>query len=100
MRCAARSSRAITRAPAMPATTICSRIPRVDVVMIGLPHFLHTEVTLAACAARKHIFLEKPMAMTVADCDAIIAAAEEAGVKLLVAHTEHFVPAGLAAYGN
>ena len=31
------------------------------------------------------------------DCDAIIAAAEEAGVKLLVAHTEHFVPAGLAA---
>ena len=71
--------------------------PRVDVVMIGLPHFLHTEITLAACAARKHIFLEKPMAMTVADCDAIIAAAEEAGVKLLVAHTEHFVPAGLAA---
>ena len=71
--------------------------PRIDVVMIGLPHFLHTEITLAACAARKHIFLEKPMAMTVADCDAIIAAAEEAGVKLLVAHTEHFVPAGLAA---
>ena len=71
--------------------------PRVDVVMIGLPHYLHTEITLAACAARKHIFLEKPMAMTVADCDAIIAAAEEAGVKLLVAHTEHFVPAGLAA---
>ena len=71
--------------------------PRVDFVMIGLPHFLHTEITLAACAARKHIFLEKPMAMTVADCDAIIAAAEEAGVKLLVAHTEHFVPAGLAA---
>ncbi len=71
--------------------------PRVDVVMIGLPHFLHTEITLAACAARKHIFLEKPMAMTVADCDAIVAAAEEAGVKLLVAHTEHFVPAGLAA---
>ena len=71
--------------------------PRVDVVMIGLPHYLHTEITLAACAARKHIFLEKPMAMTVADCDAIIAAAEEAGVKLLVAHTEHFVPAGLVA---
>ena len=71
--------------------------PQADIVMIGLPHFLHTEVTLAACAARKHIFLEKPMAMTVADCDAIIAAAEEAGVKLLVAHTEHFVPAGLAA---
>ena len=71
--------------------------PRVDIVMIGLPHFLHTEVTLAACAAGKHVFLEKPMAMTVADCDAINAAAESAGVKLLVAHTEHFVPAGLAA---
>ena len=71
--------------------------PRVDIVMIGLPHFLHTEVTLAACAAGKHVFLEKPMAMTVADCDAINAAAESAGVKLLVAHTEHFLPAGLAA---
>ena len=71
--------------------------PRVDVVMIGLPHFLHTVVTLAACEAGKHIFLEKPMAMTIADCDAIITAAEKAGVKLLVAHTEHFVPAGLAA---
>ena len=70
---------------------------RVDIIMIGLPHYLHTEVTVAACEAGKHIFLEKPMAMTVADCDAIIAAAEEAGVKLLVAHTEHFVPAGLAA---
>ncbi len=71
--------------------------PQVDIVMIGLPHYLHTEVTLAACAAGKHVFLEKPMAMTIADCDAIIAAAEEAGVKLLVAHTEHFLPAGLAA---
>ena len=37
------------------------------------------------------------MAMTVADCDEIMAAADKAGVKLLVAHTEHFVPAGLAA---
>lgn len=71
--------------------------PQVDIVMIGLPHFLHAEVTLAACEAGKHIFLEKPMAMTVDDCDAIITAAERAGVKLLVGHTEHFVPAGLAA---
>lgn len=71
--------------------------PQVDIVIIGLPHYLHTEVTLAACAAGKHIFLEKPMAMTLADCDAIMAAADGAGVKLLVAHTEHFLPAGLAA---
>jgi predicted dehydrogenase len=71
--------------------------PQVDIVIVGLPHFLHTEVTLAACAAGKHIFLEKPMAMTVADCDAVIAATEAAGVKLLVGHTEHFVPGGLEA---
>lgn len=71
--------------------------PQVDIVMIGLPHYLHAEVALAACHAGKHIFLEKPMAMTVDDCDAIITAAERAGVKLLVGHTEHFVPAGLAA---
>ena len=71
--------------------------PDIDIVVIGLPHYLHTEVTLAACNAGKHVFLEKPMAMTVADCDAIIDSAAAAGIKLLVAHTEHFLPAGLAA---
>ena len=71
--------------------------PHVDIVMVGLPHFLHTEVARAACRAGKHIFLEKPMAMTLEDCDAIIAAVESAGIKLLVGHTEHFLPAGLAA---
>ena len=81
----------------MPTHTELLSDSQVDIVMIGLPHYLHTEVTVAACEAGKHVFLEKPMAMTVADCDEIMAAAELAGVKLLVAHTEHFVPAGLAA---
>ena len=44
-------------------------------------------------AAGKHIILEKPMALTLADCDAIIAAVEQAKVHLIVGHTHAFDPA-------
>src|SRR5262249_20004505 len=44
-------------------------------------------------AAGKHIILEKPMALTLADCDAIIAAVEKSGVRLVVGHTHAFDPA-------
>ena len=41
-------------------------------VVVALPHWLHAEVTIAALQAGKHVLLEKPMAMTVAECDAMI----------------------------
>ena len=66
--------------------------PAVDAVVIGLPHWLHAETAVAAAEAGKHVLIEKPMAMTVTECDAIIAAAEKAGVTLMVAHTHHFFP--------
>src|SRR5262249_36728304 len=40
----------------------------------------------------KHVLIEKPMAMTVAECDAMIAAAERTGKTLMVAHSQHFFP--------
>jgi predicted dehydrogenase len=64
----------------------------VDAVAIALPHFLHCDVTIACLQAGKHVLLEKPMAMTVAECDAMIAAAERTGRTLMVGHSQHFFP--------
>jgi UDP-N-acetylglucosamine 3-dehydrogenase len=52
----------------------------------------HLPIALAALAAGKHVFLEKPMAPTVADCDRIIAAAEQSSGKLMVGHICRFDP--------
>jgi len=65
----------------------------VDVVYIATPHQFHAAHAVAAAAHGKHIILEKPMALTLIDCDAIIGAAERAGVHLLVGHTHAFDPA-------
>lgn len=65
----------------------------VDIVYIATPHQLHAPHAVAAAAAGKHVILEKPMALTLADCDAIIGAAERAGVHLIVGHTHAFDPA-------
>ncbi len=67
--------------------------PAVDAVYIATPHQFHAEHASLAAMAGKHIILEKPMALTIADCDAIIAAVEKAGVHLVVGHTHAFDPA-------
>ena len=51
----------------------------VDAVVIALPDPLHAQPALAACQAGKHVLLEKPMALTVADAEAIASAAGQAG---------------------
>lgn len=69
--------------------------PNVDAVVIGLPHFLHREVTVKALRAGKHVLLEKPMAMTVEECDEMIAAERESGRLLMIAHSQHYFPVNL-----
>lgn len=64
--------------------------PAVDIVSVCLPHHLHLPVTLAAIAAGKAVLVEKPLALTVAECDEIIAAAEAAGVTVGVQHNQLF----------
>jgi|GEM_PF-431962 len=64
--------------------------PEVDAVDILLPPRLHTEVAVAAAEAGKHILCEKPLATTLEDCDAIIAAAKKNNVKLMVCHNQLF----------
>ena len=58
--------------------------PAVEAVTVATPDHLHREVGVAAARAGKHILMEKPLALTVADCGAVIDAAQEAGVKLMV----------------
>ena len=50
----------------------------------------HLEPVIKACKAGKHILVEKPMAMTVNDCDRMIEAAQKTGVKLMPGHVLHF----------
>lgn len=71
--------------------------PEIDAVVIGLPHFLHREVAVQALQAGKHVLLEKPMAMNVAECDAIIAAEQATGKRVMVAHSQHYFPVNLEA---
>ena len=68
------------------------RDPTVDAVSICLPHDLHAAVALAAAAAGKQILCEKPLAATLAEADRMIAAADAAGVVLMVAENERFDP--------
>lgn len=64
----------------------------VDMVDICLPTYLHREAVEAAAGAKKHILCEKPMALTLGDCDAMAEAAKKAGVQFMVAHVIRFWP--------
>ncbi len=67
--------------------------PSVEVVDIALPSHRHREVAIAAIEAGKHVLLQKPMANTLEDAVAIVAAAERAGVKLAVNQNGRWDPA-------
>jgi phthalate 4,5-cis-dihydrodiol dehydrogenase len=69
------------------------RDPAVQVVYIATPHQFHAPHAILAAEHGKHIILEKPMALTLAECDAIIAAVERHKVHLIVGHTHAFDPA-------
>lgn len=59
--------------------------PDIDAVVIATPHTSHLPYTRAAAAAGKHVYCEKPMAVTTAECTAMIRACRDAGVLLTVA---------------
>ena len=67
--------------------------PEVDVVYIATPHENHADQSVLAASSGKHVLVEKPMALTLQDCDRMIAAADHAGVVLMVGHTASFNPA-------
>jgi UDP-N-acetyl-2-amino-2-deoxyglucuronate dehydrogenase len=67
----------------------------IDVVCICTPSGLHSPLTIQAAVAKKHVIVEKPMALTLAEADQMIAACEQNGVKLAVVHPNRFRPAVL-----
>jgi len=97
----------------------------ISAVFIETPHNVHAQQAIAAAAAGKHVMIQKPMACSVAECDAVIEACRRAGVQCSVSFTQrsrkcnirakqlidsggigrvrqimewHFIPGGLAAF--
>ena len=68
---------------------LCSH-DAVQVVYVATPHQFHAAHALAAASCKKHLLVEKPMALTLEDCRAMIAAARKAGVQLIVGHSHSF----------
>ncbi|MEZ5724434.1 MAG: Gfo/Idh/MocA family oxidoreductase [Paracoccaceae bacterium] len=71
--------------------------PNVDVVDITSPNALHHQMALAAIAAGKHVYCEKPLSVTVAEAEEMTAAAKAAGVKTMVAFNNVKTPAAMLA---
>ena len=71
----------------------------VDAVTIAVPTEAHAEVALGFIAQGVHVLVEKPLARSVSEADALISAASARGVRLAVGHTERFNPAVTAARG-
>lgn len=64
--------------------------PAADVIYVASPHQLHARHTQLAADKGKHILVEKPMALSLDECRAMIASAERGGVKLIVGHSHSF----------
>ena len=64
----------------------------VDIVYVVLPNSMHAEYVIRAAKAGKHVITEKPMAVSVKECQAMIDACKKAGVKLSVGYRLHFEP--------
>ncbi|GAB2815194.1 Gfo/Idh/MocA family oxidoreductase [Ferruginibacter profundus] len=67
----------------------------IDLVYVVLPNAMHKEYTIRAAKAGKHVIVEKPMAITSADCREMIDACKTAGVQLAVGYRLHYEPYNL-----
>jgi len=67
-------------------------LPEVDMVVVGVPNHLHCQVAVDAAAARKHVVMEKPLCLSLAEADRMIGACRDAGVKLMYAEELCFTP--------
>src|SRR6185436_11911698 len=74
-----------------------SCLREVDAVYIALPNSMHAEYTVRAAKAGVHVLCEKPMAVTVRECQQMIAACRQARVKLMIAYRLHFETVNLSA---
>jgi predicted dehydrogenase len=66
--------------------------PEVDAVYIALPNSMHAEYTIRAARAGKHVLCEKPMAISVKQCEMMITECDKAGRKLMIAYRSQYEP--------
>ncbi|QIK78270.1 Gfo/Idh/MocA family oxidoreductase [Sphingomonas piscis] len=71
--------------------------PDVDIVYIILPNSMHAEYTVRAARAGKHVMCEKPMAVSSAECQQMIAACRQANRKLMIGYRSRFQPHNIEA---
>jgi predicted dehydrogenase len=64
----------------------------IDAVIVCLPNSMHAEYTIRSAKAGKHVLCEKPMAISVAECEQMITACKAADVKLMIAYRLHYEP--------
>jgi phthalate 4,5-cis-dihydrodiol dehydrogenase len=64
----------------------------VEAIYIASPHRFHAAQAIQAMEHGKHVLVEKPLALTIAECDAVAAAADRTGMQLIVGHTHAFDP--------
>jgi predicted dehydrogenase len=69
--------------------------PDIDIVYVVLPNAMHKEFVIRAAQAGKHVICEKPMAVTVEDCNEMINACKQAGKMLSIGYRLHFEPHNL-----
>jgi|APTNR8051073442_1049403.scaffolds.fasta_scaffold00003_526 predicted dehydrogenase len=67
----------------------------IDIVYVVLPNSMHAEYVIRAAQAGKHVICEKPMAITVEDCDRMIDVCKKAGKRLSIGYRLHFEPYNL-----
>ena len=65
---------------------------RPDIVSLAVPTFLHADLAVKAIESGSHVFCEKPMALSLRQCDRMIDAAEKSGKELMVGHCIRFWP--------
>ena len=73
-------------------------LPDIDLVYIASPHGLHAQHTALAAQHGKHVWVEKPMAVSLSECQTMIQACRDAGVQLMVGHSHSFNAPVLRAY--
>ena len=95
--CAAADPRAEARAlftsqfgPAYETVDQLCADPDIEAIYVSSPHQMHAAHVQAAASAGKHVLVEKPMAITIEQCDSMINAAHDAGTHLIVGHSHSF----------
>lgn len=67
--------------------------PTIDAVSVCVANAFHAEMTIKALQSGKHVLCEKPMAITLEDCEAMIEAAKKSGHRLMLGHNQRLAPA-------